>query len=68
MKYYGSIQRKSSTEIDSYVAYNYLEKVWYYGTLARQAWLDRGIRTLPMATGGQYLYNHEVVMMMMDLL
>jgi len=50
---------KSSTEIDSYVAYNYIEKVWYYGTLARQAWLDRGIRTLPMATGGQYLYNHE---------
>jgi hypothetical protein len=51
---------KSSTEIDSYVAYNYQEKVWYYGTLARQAWLDRGIRTLPMATGGQYLYNQEV--------
>jgi len=50
---------KSSTEIDSYVAYNYIEKVWYYGTLARQSWLDRGIRTLPMATGGQYLYNHE---------
>ena len=51
---------KSSTEIDSYVAYNYQEKVWYYGTLARQAWLDRGIRTLPVATGGQYLYNQEV--------
>jgi len=50
----------SSTEIDAYVAYNYIEKVWYYGTLARQAWLDRGIRTLPMATGGSYLYNHEV--------
>ena len=50
---------KSSTEIDAYVAYNYIEKVWYYGTLARQAWLDRGIRTLPIATGGQYLYNHE---------
>ena len=50
----------SSTEIDAYVAYNYIEKIWYYGTLARQAWLDRGIRTLPMATGGSYLYNHEV--------
>jgi hypothetical protein len=50
---------KNSTEIDSYVAYNYQEKLWYYGTLARQAWLDRGIRTLPQATGGQYLYNHE---------
>ncbi len=50
----------AGTEIDKYVAYNYSEKVWYYGTMARQAWLDRGIRTLPQATGGQYLYNHEV--------
>ena len=50
----------TNTEIDAYVAYNYIEKVWYYGTLARQAWLDRGIRTLPLATGNQYLYNHEV--------
>ena len=50
---------KNNTEIDAYVAYNYLEKVWYYGTLARQAWIDRGIRRLPIATGGQYLYDHE---------
>ena len=50
----------SGTEIDKYVAFNYAEKVWYYGTLVRQAWLDRGIRDLPQATGNQYLYNHEV--------
>jgi hypothetical protein len=50
----------AGTEIDKYVAYNYVEKVWYYGTLVRQAWLDRGIRNLPQATGNQYLYNHEV--------
>ena len=50
----------AGTEIDKYVAYNYIEKIWYYGTLARQAWLDRGIRNLPQATGNQYLYNHEV--------
>jgi hypothetical protein len=50
----------SSSEVDAYVAYNYIEKIWYYGTLARQAWLDRGIRTLPLATGNQYLYNHEI--------
>ena len=50
----------AGTEIDKYVAYNYLEKLWYYGTLERQAWLDRGIRNLPQATGNQYLYNHEV--------
>ena len=49
----------SSTEVDKYITYNYLENVWYFGSLARQAWLDRGIRTLPLATGGQYLYNHE---------
>ncbi len=50
----------AGTQIDKYAAYNYLEKVWYYGTLARDAWIDRGIRNLPQATGNQYLYNHEV--------
>jgi len=50
----------NSTEVDSYVVYNYLESVWYFGTMARQAWLDRGIRNLPIAAGGNYLYNHEV--------
>ena len=49
----------AGTQIDKYVAYNYLEKVWYYGTLARDAWIDRGIRNLPQATGNQFLYNHE---------
>ena len=49
----------SSTEIDKYVIYNYLENIWYFGSLARQAWLDRGIRALPLATGGQHLFNHE---------
>ena len=48
------------TEVDSYVTYNYAESAWYFGTLSRQAWLDRGIRNLPIATGDQYLYNHEV--------
>jgi hypothetical protein len=50
----------SSVEIDKYITYNYLENVWYFGSLARKAWLDRGIKNLPLATGGQYLYNHEV--------
>ena len=49
----------SSTEIDKYVVYNYLENIWYFGSLERKAWLDRGIRALPLATGGQYLFNHE---------
>jgi hypothetical protein len=49
----------SSSDIDAYVVYNYSERVWYYGTLARDAWLDRGIRDLPLATGSSLLYNHE---------
>lgn len=34
---------------DRYVVYNYLEKVWYYGTMSRTAWLDSGIYTNPIA-------------------
>ena len=49
----------SSTEIDKYVIYNYLENIWYFGSLSRQSWLDRGIRSLPLATGSQHLFNHE---------
>tara|TARA_S200002703_G_scaffold120432_2_gene106262 strand:- start:864 stop:3389 length:2526 start_codon:yes stop_codon:yes gene_type:complete len=50
----------SSSENDSYVVYNYFEKLWYVGKLSRTAWLDRGISDLPLAAGDQnYLYNHE---------
>lgn len=49
-----------STTIDKYVVYNYVEKIWYYGTLARTAWLDSGLRDYPMAaTYSQNLVNHE---------
>ena len=55
---------------DSYVVYNYLEKLWYYGSMERTAWLDASLRQWPLAadtgegantepsTQG-YLYNHE---------
>jgi hypothetical protein len=50
----------NSSEIDRYVVYNYLEQVWYYGTLVRTAGLDRGLSQFPLATGtGGVLYNHE---------
>ena len=49
----------SSSENDNYVVYNYGEKIWYYGTLGRTAWLDRGIKEFPLATGNNYLFNHE---------
>lgn len=45
---------------DRYVVYNYLDKIWYYGTMERTAWLDRGTRSYPLATDNSgYLYNHE---------
>ena len=50
----------SSSENDKYVTYNYGEKVWYFGTLARTAWLDRGTRNFPIATGSSLIYNHEI--------
>jgi hypothetical protein len=50
-----------STVIDKYVIYNYLEDIWYYGTLGRTAWLDAGIRNAPVAaTYSQNLVDHEV--------
>jgi len=50
-----------STENDRYVVYNYLEKLWFIGNLARTAWLDRGISSLPLAAGtNNFLYNQEV--------
>ena len=53
----------SSTEIDRYVAYNYLEGAWSIGELSRTAWLDDGIFQKPRATGKDssvnYIYTHE---------
>ena len=40
----------NATQNDSYVVYNYLEKIWYYGKLNRSAWIDSGLRDYPMAT------------------
>ena len=41
---------ENSTTIDKYVIYNYLEDIWYYGTMTRSSWLDSGLRDYPMAT------------------
>lgn len=50
-----------STTIDKYVVYNYLEDVWYYGTMARTAWLDSGLRPNPFAaTYSNNLVSHEM--------
>ena len=55
----------NSTTVDKYVIFNYLEKIWYYGTMERTAWLDSGLLPFPIAakynssliTGN--LINHE---------
>ena len=45
----------SSLTVDRYVIYNYVEKVWYYGTMARTAWVDSGLLDYPVAA--TYTYN-----------
>ena len=49
----------SSNTNNRYVIYNYMERVWYYGSLARTAWLDSPLRQYPQAVGGNLVYNHE---------
>jgi hypothetical protein len=48
---------EDSTTVDRYVIYNYFEDIWYYGTMARTAWLDSGLRAFPMAA----TYSRNVV-------
>jgi len=50
----------NSNTIDRYVIFNYLDRVWYYGTLNRTAWLDSPIRQFPQAaTSGNIIVFHE---------
>lgn len=46
-----------STVIDRYVVYNYVEDVWYYGSMGRTAWLDSGLTNYPVAA----TYNNNLV-------
>ena len=48
-----------SDTIDRYVIYNYMDKAWSYGTMARTAWLDTALRQHPTAAGydGQILLH-----------
>ena len=46
-----------NTTIDRYVVYNYVEKCWYYGTIARTAWLDSGLLPNPLGA----TYNNNIV-------
>jgi hypothetical protein len=43
-----------------YAVYNYQQDLWYYGTMRRSAWMDRGVSSNPVAAGFDgYLYSHE---------
>ena len=49
-----------SDVIDRYVIFNYLDRVWYYGTMDRTAWLDSALRQFPQAaTGTNLIVYHE---------
>lgn len=54
----------NSEAVNRYVVYNYLENTWYYGTMARTAWLDSGLRDYPIAANilnatSSNILNHE---------
>jgi hypothetical protein len=50
---------------NAYIIYNHLERIWYYGDIERNAWLDSPLRDFPQASytddalERSYLLNHE---------
>lgn len=52
---------ENSTTVDRYVVYNYVDNAWYYGTLARTAWIDAStVSSVPIAAAyNQKLIYHE---------
>ena len=54
----------SSTTIDTYVVYNYLDNIWFHGecddNFDRTAWSDSTTRQYPQAASDDgFIYNHE---------
>jgi hypothetical protein len=51
----------NSQENDRYVVYNYQQKLWYFGALARTAWTHKNVGIYPLATSLDHAaYLHEV--------
>jgi hypothetical protein len=49
-----------ATENDSYVIWNHIDLIWYYGTINRTAWIDSPLRQYPQAVSFDgYYYNQE---------
>ena len=58
--FYVSKDNTSKVAPDKYVVYNYLEDIWYIGTMDRSAWLDSPINDFPLAATNTYnLVEHE---------
>jgi uncharacterized protein YdeI (BOF family) len=50
----------NAEENDSYVVYNYEQRIWYYGTMPRTTWQDRNVLSFPIAASPDgYVYYHE---------
>jgi hypothetical protein len=48
-----------SATIDRYVVYNYVDGLWYHGTLNRTAWMDSNHLSKPLAAVGGTIVVHE---------
>ena len=55
--FYVSNDTEGSTAIDKYVIFNYLDQVWYYGSMGRTAWLDSSLQPYPVAAD----YNRRIL-------
>ena len=55
--FYVSNDTEGSTVIDKYVIFNYLDQVWYFGSMSRTAWLDSSLQSYPIATD----YNNRIL-------
>jgi hypothetical protein len=50
----------NSLENDRYVTHNYADDIWYFGQLARTAWVDRGVFDAPFAVDpAGVVWQHE---------
>lgn len=51
----------ASDENDRYVIFNYQQKLWYFGTMARTAWTHKNVGINPLATSLDHAaYLHEI--------
>ena len=51
----------SSTSINRYVVYNYVDDIWYYGSMNRTAWIDSTLLTYPIAAVPNSTYGNTLV-------